>query len=181
MSERIKISWAHDTAVMRSSLNVWWQTVVPNPSISWRLIFWVLVWIGIFVAAIILGALGLDPAYALAGLAGVAVFIIGFFTLQRTRLTKFYKVLGMHWNEAGKTHASFGPEGVELRDNVSSRRHAWTGIDAIAAAPKSTVLRSGISMIAVPDSALPDELTPDAFRRQLLAWKSNVPTEEIAA
>lgn len=171
MSEPLTLVWSHDPRVLRPALSAWWQSAVPRPSITYRLVFWTLAWIGVLLAAMAVGALGLDPGYVLGGLVGVAVFIIGFFTLQRTRMRAFYAALGEHWDRAGETVGVFGPDGVVLKDDVSESRHDWASIDGVAAARRSTVLRTGIAMIAVPDAALPDGMTPKAFRAQLAEWQ----------
>ena len=167
MTEVLRVTWAHNPSILRSSLEAWWSSAVPRPSISWRLFFWAVVWVGVLASAIVVGALGLDPAFVLAGLVGIGVFIIGFFTLQRVRMRAFYRALDQHWEAAGDTTVEFTVSGVRVFDHVSTSQHEWAAIDAIGAGRASTVLRIGISMIAIPNAAVPDGLTPRAFRDQI--------------
>ena len=87
-------------------------------------------------------------------------------------MSRFWDVVGSHWDKAGQTEASFGPDGVTLQDAVSTRQMTWAAIDAIKARPGLTVLRSGISMTVVPDAALPDGMSGKTFRARLNGWKN---------
>ena len=87
-------------------------------------------------------------------------------------MSRFWDVVGQHWDKAGPTEATFGPEGVTLKDAVSHRRLNWSAIDAIARVSGGTVLRSGISMTVIPDAVLPDGLDGKAFRARLQAWRT---------
>ena len=118
-----------------------------------------------------LHSLGIAPGYVLAGLIG-AGFLIGVFGyLQRTRMGRFWDVIGSHWDKAGETEAVFRPDGVTLADAVSRRELSWAAIDAVKGVRGVTVIRSGISMVAVPDSVLPEGLDGKTFRKRLSAWR----------
>ena len=102
---------------------------------------------------------------------GAGVLIAVFTYLQRTRMARFWDVIGGHWDRAGATRAEFGPEGVTLTDDVSRRALDWAGIDAVAKVRGATVLRSGISMTVIPDTALPEGLDAQTFRARLRDWR----------
>lgn len=70
------------------------------------------------------------------------------------------------------TEATFSAYDVELLDDVASRILSLAGIDAITGQRGVTVLRSGISMIAIPDTALPADLSTKDFRARLSSWKT---------
>jgi hypothetical protein len=149
----------------------WWQSVVPPAPFLKRAIFWAVVWGLIGVLAMVITAAGLTPYYVFAGLIGAA-FLIGVFGyLQRTRMDRFWDEIGTHWDRAGATEASFGPDGIILSDQVSRRALFWSGVDAISGQRGVTVIRSGISMIAIPDGDLPDGMTGKAFRARLDEWR----------
>lgn len=150
----------------------WWQSVVPPAPFVQRAIFWAIVWAGIGLLAGAVTLFGLTPWFVLAGLAGAAVLILVFVYLQRTRMARFWDVIGTHWDRAGDTLATFSAEGVVLVDRVSRRELDWPAIDAIRGVRGVTVLRSGIAMIAIPDATLPGGLNPRDFRARLEAWRS---------
>lgn len=167
----IRVTIAYDRALWRSAMSGWWQSVVPPEPFIKRAIFWAVVWFAIGVLTLGLSAAGIAPSYVFAGLIGAA-FLIGVFGyLQRTRMGRFWDVVGAHWDKAGKTEAIFGPDGVTLTDKVSRRVLKWDAIDAIAGRNGVTVLRSGISMIAVPDKDLPEGMTAKSFRTRLSEWR----------
>ncbi|MCG6884403.1 MAG: hypothetical protein LJE62_11685 [Silicimonas sp.] len=168
----IVLTIRYDRALWRRAMTGWWQSVVPPAPFVQRAIFWAVIWAAIGVLTMVLYALGIAPGYVAAGLIG-AGFLIGVFGyLQRTRMGRFWDVIGAHWDRAGETEAVFGPEGVTLSDDVSRKEMSWAAIDAVKGARGVTVIRSGISMIAVPDAALPEGLTPGAFRDRLRAWRA---------
>ena len=80
-------------------------------------------------------------------------------------------MIGSHWDKAGETEAVFAPDGVTLADAVSRRELSWAAIDAVKGVRGVTVIRSGISMVAVPDSVLPEGLDGKTFRKRLSAWR----------
>ena len=144
--------------------------VPPAPFVQ-RAIFWAGIWFGIGVLTLILSLLDIAPSFVFAGLIGDA-FLIGVFGyLQRTRMGRFWDVIGTHWEKAGETRAVFGPMGILLSDAVSQRNLFRVAIDAVKAQRGVTVIRSGFSMIVVPDEDLPDDLTGSARRDQRAAWR----------
>lgn len=169
--EVIALTIAYDRALWRRAMTGWWQSVVPPEPFLKRAIFWAVVWFAVGVVALAVAAAGLSMLYVGAGLFGAALMVSGFAYLQRTRMGRFWDVIGTHWERAGETEAVFGPDGVTLSDAVSRRELGWAAVDAVKGVRGATVLRSGISMIAVPDAALPQGLTPQAFRARLAEWR----------
>lgn len=170
-AQSISLTIAYERALWRQAMTGWWRSVVPPEPFVKRVIFWAMVWFAIGALTLGLSAAGIGPGFVLAGLIGAA-FLVGVFGyLQRTRMERFWDVVGTHWDRAGETEALFGPGGVTLTDEVSHRRMSWAAVDSIKAQKGVTVLRSGISMIAIPDAALPAGMTPDAFRSQLSDWR----------
>ena len=167
----IAVTFAYDRKLWRRAMSGWWRSVVPPAPFMQRAIFWAVIWVTIGVFAGVIAVFGLTPYYVLAGLLGAAVLVAVFVYLQRTRMAQFWNVVGRHWDRAGETHAVFGPGGVTLSDAVSRRDLAWSAVDAVAPVRGATVLRSGISMIAIPDAALPAGLDAQAFRARLAAWR----------
>ena len=168
----IRVTIAYDRALWRSAMSGWWQSVVPPAPFVRRAIFWAVVWFTIGVVTLGLNAAGIAPSYVFAGMIGAA-FLIGVFGyLQRTRMGRFWDVVGTHWDRAGETEAVFGPDGVTLTDNVSRRVLKWAAIDAVSGRKDVTVLRSGIAMIAVPDRDLPQGMPGQKFRARLEEWRA---------
>lgn len=170
--QSIRVTIAYDRAIWRRSMSGWWQSVIPPAPFVKRAIFWAVVWALIGLLAMLITAAGLTPYYVFAGLIGGA-FVVGVFGyLQRTRLERFWDVIGSHWDKAGATEAVFGPSGVVLTDAVSRREFDWPAIDAIKGVRGATVFRTGFSMFTVPDSGLPEGMSGKAFRERLGQWRS---------
>ena len=171
MSAPISVSFTYDRKLWRRAMTGWWQSVVPPAPFVQRAIFWAVVWFGVALLAGAVSVFGFPPGYVGAGLVGAGVLVAIFTYLQRTRMGRFWDVIGGHWDKAGETRADFGPEGVTLTDAVSRRELAWSGVDAVARVRGGTVLRSGISMMVIPDTALPEGLDAPAFRARLRDWR----------
>lgn len=171
MTESITLTFTYDRPLWRRAMTGWWRSVVPPEPFVKRAIFWAVVWFLIGALTLALSALDIAPSYVAAGLIGAA-FLIGVFGyLQRTRMSRFWDVVGTHWDKAGETTAVFSAKGVTLTDNVSRRQLRWAAIDAVKGMRGVTVLRTGIGMIAVPDVALPEGMKPVDFRSKLADWR----------
>lgn len=171
LGQEIRLTIAYDRVLWRRAMTGWWRSVVPPAPFLKRAIFWAVVWGLIGLLAVGIAAIGLTPYYVYAGLIGAA-FLVGVFAyLQRTRMERFWDVVGTHWDRAGETQAVFGADGITLTDAVSRREMSWAAVDAVGAQKGVTVIRSGISMVAVPDAVLPDGMTGRAFRERLASWR----------
>ncbi len=168
----VRVTFAYDRALWRRAMTGWWQSVVPPTPFIQRALFWAVVWAGIGMLAGAVTLWGLTPYHVAAGLAGAGILLAVFVYFQRTRMARFWDVIGRHWDAAGETEAVFGPEGITLTDRVSRRDLTWAAVDAVAAVRGGTVFRSGISMVAIPDAALPDGIDARAFRARIAGWRS---------
>ena len=170
-AQSITVTIAYERALWRRAMTGWWRSVIPNAPFVQRAIFWAVVWFLIGILTLVLSLLDIAPSFVFAGLIGAA-FLVGVFGyLQRTRMSRFWDVVGSHWDRAGETRATFGPEGMTLADEVSHRQLTWAAIDAVAPIRGGTVFRSGISMTVVPDTALPGDLDAKSFRAQIASWR----------
>lgn len=170
--DAITLTFGHDRQHFRRALTGWWQSAVPPQSFVGRSTGWAMIWLAIGILIMGLLAWGLTPGHIGAGLGGAGLLVGAFAYLQRTRMGRFHAEIGRHWDKAGDTTARFDATGVLLTDRVSRRELSWDAIDAIRGVRGVTVLRSGISMIAVPDTALPQGLRPKEFRARLDAWRA---------
>mgnify|MGYP001819776276 FL=1 len=170
MSEAITIRVAYDRTLWRRSMSGWWQSVVPPEPFPVRAITWAVIWGAIGILAMLITAAGLTPYYVVAGLIGAGCLLAGFGYLQRTRMNRFWDVIGSHWDNVGMTEAVFGPEGIVLTDAVSRRELSWDAIDAVKGVRGATVFRTGFSMFTVPDRDLPEGMTGKALRQKLGQW-----------
>ena len=170
-SDAIELRYRFDTKLLPAAMSGWWRSAVPPQKFVHRAVFWAVVWLGLLVLAGAIGQYGLSPVLVVAGILGAGVMVAAFAYLQRTRMRQFYRIVGAHWDHTGEISARFDADGVELRDQVSDRRYAWAAIDAVQKAKGATVLRTGMSMIAIPDAAMPEGLDPGAFRARLNGWR----------
>jgi hypothetical protein len=169
--DELVLTFAFEPWLLRRSLTGWWRSAVPAPAFLTRAFRWAIGWGLLLVATLILGALGIAPVFVAAGLIGCAVLVLGFVVLQRTRMGAFVAEIGRHWDRAGPTEARLGPSGLLLTDRVSRCELGWAAIDAVVPVRGATVMRTGIGMISIPDSALPPGLSPSALRERIERWQ----------
>ena len=169
--DTITVTFAYDRALWRRGMTGWWQSVVPPEPFLKRAVFWAIIWFGVGLFALGLAAAGLTMFFAVAGLLGAGVMVASFAYLQRTRMSRFWDEIGRHWDRAGETRISASAVGLVIEDNVSTRRLSWSAVDSVKGVRGGTVMRSGISMLVVPDPALPEALDGKAFRAKLNAWR----------
>lgn len=172
MNDPLTVTITYDRKLWRRGMTGWWRSVVPTAPFTQRAIFWAVIWIGIAVLAGAVSLFGFTPGYVGAGLIGAGLLIGVFTYLQRTRMSRFWDVIGSHWDRAGVTQATFASDGITLVDDVSRRQLSWPAIDAVATFKGGTVLRSGISMTIVPDDSLPEGISAAAFRKQMDTWRA---------
>ncbi len=170
-SDQIIVHMTYDRALWRRAMTGWWQSVVPPVPFVRRALFWAGVWFVIGAFALAVTTAGLSPLVVLWGLCGAGLMVGVFGYLQRTRMEQFWDEIGRHWDRAGATRLTFGPDGMEIVDEVSNRAFGWAAIDAIGPVRAGTVFRSGIAMIVVADSALPVDLPPEKFRNRIAEWR----------
>lgn len=169
--DAIIVTFAYNRALSRRAMTAWWQSVVPPEPFLKRAIGWAVIWFVILGIALAVAAFGLTPWFVGAALIGAGAMIASFTYLQRTRMSRFWDELGRHWDHAGETEVRIDSSGLAIRDNVSQRTLSWGAVDAIKAVRGGTVFRSGISMMVIPDLALPGTHNPKAFRAQVTAWR----------
>ena len=168
----ISVTFAYDRALWRRGMTGWWQSVVPPEPFLKRVIFWAVIWFGVGIIALGLAVAGLTMLFAVAGLVGAGIMVASFAYLQRTRMSRFWDEIGRHWDRAGKTRVTADVSGLAIEDDVATRKLSWAAVDAVKAVRGGTVIRSGISMMVVPDEALPEGMAPKAFRAQLNVWRN---------
>lgn len=61
--------------------------------------------------------------------------------------------------------------GIAEQSGIGRIDVVWDAVDEIAAIRGATTLRFGAMCFVVPDTALPADLSPDAFRADLAAWQ----------
>jgi len=74
----------------------------------------------------------------------------------------------------GETITTFGEIGFSYVTNHERYEVRWTGVDHIVELNGGTGIRIGAGTLPIPDSALPEGLSSEAFRSQLLQWKDAV-------
>lgn len=72
----------------------------------------------------------------------------------------------------GDSVASFDKDGFTYSNRQERFEARWAAVDHIVELHEGTGLRMGIGTMPVPDSALPKNMSPDAFRNQLCLWKA---------
>ena len=171
-TDSLTVTFAYDRALWRRAMTGWWQSVVPPVPFVRRAIFWAVIWLLIGLGALAVSAAGLSMLHVAFALFGAGVMVAAFAYLQRTRMSRFWDEIGRHWDRAGETRVTFDVAGLVVEDHVSTRRLSWDAVDAMRTVRGGSVIRSGISMLVIPDRALPDGFSPKDFRDLVRGWRA---------
>ncbi|WP_039018762.1 hypothetical protein [Halocynthiibacter namhaensis] len=114
---------------------------------------------------------GLDLSHYLTGLMGLifAKLLDGYFQDRLQREMK--KAVATDVKENGQWSAILSESTVLFRSEQSECRYTWKLVVDVRSVEEFTALRIGLTQRLIPNSALPEGLTPDAFRTQLQEWK----------
>ncbi len=82
------------------------------------------------------------------------------------------KARGAYEARRGPVEARFDASGIRLVSSFGVSDTWWRGIDAVLDLGTGTGLRMGLLVLPIPNGALPEGLTPDAFRARLEDWRS---------
>ena len=170
--DEIRLTTHYNRPLFRRAMSAWWQSTVPPVPFIQRAIIWAIIWFGVGLVGLGLFAAGYSPFFLVAGLIGAGVMVSSFAYLQRTRMGRFHDEIGRHWDKAGAVEMVFSSSGVVIADQVERREMAWGAIDAVRGAKGVTSIRTGFSMIVVPDGDLPEGMSAKVFRERLKEWRS---------
>lgn len=170
MNDPLVITFGFDRRLFRHAIMAFWFASVPRPSTAYRIIFWIVVWLAALAWVITVGALHIPPVYAW----GAAALAVGLFViaLQQIRMRRFYDAHGAHWSRTGDMTARFDDTGVTFTQTGTTMQFDWIAVDNVVRSRRATVFCIGMSMVTIPDAALPDGLDPRAFREKLRTWKA---------
>ena len=70
----------------------------------------------------------------------------------------------------GPVHTEFRADEVQINTQIARSTMLWQAFDAVLVLPDATVLRAGALVYPIPDAALPEGTTPEAFRADLTKW-----------
>lgn len=101
---------------------------------------------------------------------GMIVMIALWAMIARKHMNKLRGFSHAAMARHGETDAVFRADRVEITSQISSAQFGWLCFDEVSALSDATVLRSGAVIYAVPDAALPDDVTPSQFRADLQSW-----------
>jgi len=160
---------------MRQACVAWTKEAPLAKRIGGHLLRLVLLVVGLNVA--LLGALRVfhGPDYTDAHVDGAILGMIvgGIATLLFVRLMthQIQKKAQDHVDRLGLITLTLSEEGARFTEAYGFSQQTWGAYEAIIAVKDATVLRSGAMQYPIPNDALPEGLTPDAFRAQLREWK----------
>jgi len=169
MSEAVELSFGFERRLFRRALMAFWFSAVPRASFRWRVTFWTLAWLGILAIVMVGSALQISWAFIWGAVA--AGFGIVILILQQSRMARFYSKLGEHWVKTGDMRGTFDATGMRIVQKGIEMRFDWAAVDAVVRVRGGTVFRVGMTMITVPDRALPGGMTGEAFRARLKEWR----------
>lgn len=113
------------------------------------------------------------PALVIATAVGFLVGMVFWAAFHRYNMKKLTDFANETLARQGQVKAVFAPSDVELTTAISTGRMQWSCFDQVLVLPDATVLRAGALVYAVPDAALPPEVTPAQFRADLTKWMAD--------
>ncbi len=170
MSDPMTVTFGFEKRLFRHAVMTFFFSAVPRPSTSYRIVFWLVVWLTVLAAVITIGALKIPPVTA--GIGAVIAFGLWILALQRVRMAKFYSALAEHWTRTGDMTATFDANGAHFTQSESEMRFSWVAVDDVVRTKGGTVFRIGMSMITIPDAALPNGMSAKDFRARLDDWRT---------
>lgn len=106
----------------------------------------------------------------LGGLVGLFLGIVIWAATYHKSMKKITKASHGAMARHGVTQARFSAEDIRLTSQISETRVDWLCFYEVMDLGDATVLRTGGVIYAVPDSALPADITPLQFRKDLQSW-----------
>lgn len=129
-------------------------------------------------AVLALLALSNGAFYAFGAETWNAGFLIGivwvfgaFLLMQRVAIEGLAEAVTETAMKRGNIRLTIGPGGLSEQSGIGRMDIVWDVVEDIESLPGATVIRFGGMCFAVPDTALPDGLSPDQFRDQLISWR----------
>lgn len=83
---------------------------------------------------------------------------------------KIKALYGLRAQDTMRVLLKLSPQGFSTDDPLVTSRYSWPAVDAIVKLKDASGIRMGASTIAVPNTALPADLSPVAFRNKLREW-----------
>ena len=105
-------------------------------------------------------------------------FIVGmvwafgaFLMMQRVAIEGLAEAVTDTAMKRGEIRLTVGPGGLSEQSGVGRMDIVWDVVEEIEGIGGSTVIRFGGMCFAVPDTALPEDLSPEQFRDRLISWR----------
>ncbi len=172
-SEPIEFTYREDPALLAAAMTSWSRAEATERSPLKSALLWLAISL-VFGAALGFGAAFLDIQNAGAVLMALGIgFLAGLVVWMVTHRMQVRKLIAMGIdtaNDRGEISMRFDDEGVHVRSGLGTSLTKWAAYAAVFAIPGGTVLRAGSTVLPFPDSALPEDLTPDMFRDRLNTW-----------
>lgn len=112
----------------------------------------------------------LTPALVIAAAVGFLIGMAFWAAIHQYNMKKLTGFANDALARQGQVRAVFAPSDVELTTAISTGRMQWSCFDQVLVLRDATVLRAGALVYAVPDAALPQDVTPTQFRADLTQW-----------
>ncbi|WP_299412708.1 hypothetical protein [uncultured Sulfitobacter sp.] len=144
-------------------------------------VFGLLLWVALFIATFLLFNLEIivisSDLFDLFDLTVVLFTVLGFCAgflvvdrIYKGQMRTIVKTAQDAAARQGPVHMVLRPEQVTVSSRLSETTMDWRSVDRIVRLPDATVLQLGGGVTAVPDSALPEGVTPEQFHNDVTKW-----------
>lgn len=174
-TEAIPLEYQLSPAIMKQASVAWTKEAPFAKRIVgrfWRIVLWL-----VGINFILFGALRFfhGPDYTDAhfdgAILGIVTGCIGMMIFVRLMNNQIQKKAKDYVAGLGAISLTLSEEGTRFIEAHGFSQQTWGAYEAIIAVKGATVLRAGAMQYPIPNDALPEGLTPEAFRAQLQEWK----------
>ena len=164
--ERIEVTYSADADLMRAASKSWARKGSVLPAVLGGLLLGLAL---IAIPELVLGVT-VTPGHIMAAVVGAVCILI---LWQITHWRHLRQITGATMDVAatsGPIEASFDARGMTFRTSVNEGWMDWKIVSDITPLPRGTGLRVGGTVVAIPDSAVAEQMTPKVFRDRLATW-----------
>lgn len=170
MTDKIVLEYSESRDLLARAMTSWAQPKRTGKALIWYWSKFVIFGAVLGLALTWSGIFRITPdGFWIGLLAGFYATLIGCVVAHRMSVNKLSRFAFDLVDRAGPVTATFDQDGARFKSRISDGWQSWDCVDQVIEMKDATVLRAGAIVYPLPDEALPEGLTPQAFRDWLSA------------
>ena len=164
--ERIVVTYSADPQLLRAAAKV----LAPKAPLWGLTLAGVAIGVVVVVLLELAAGVSVTTGHFVAASVGAACVLIAFYAVTLSQMRQVVADTVALSALTGSETATFDAEGLTFRTALSESAMSWRTVLSISEIEGGTGLRVGSMLIAIPDSALTDVMTPKVFRDRIATW-----------